>query len=223
VSFSEQMRSAVAAEWDRAHCDHPTVRGIGDGSLSLERFRYYMSQDYLFLIEYCRVVALAAAKSPDLESMGKWALLLDETLNSEMELHRSFCADFGISRAELEATRPSRTTLAYTGFLLQTARERTIEEVASAMLPCQWGYDQIGEQLGRTASASVGSLHRRWIDGYNDPAYRALTVWMRDLTDALAENASDERRTEMRDLFAEGVQHEYAFWQSAWDMQEPVD
>ena len=223
MSFSEQMRSAVAAEWDRAHRDHPTVQGIGDGSLSLERFQYYMSQDYLFLIEYCRVVALATAKSPDLESMGKWASLLDETLNSEMELHRSFCADFGITREDLEATRPSQTTLAYTGFLLQTARDGSIEEIVSAMLPCQWGYDQIGEELGRTGTAPAGSLHRRWIDGYNDPAYRALTTWMRDFTDELAEVASDERRAEMRRLFAEGVQHEYAFWQSAWDMQEPID
>ncbi|NQW17046.1 MAG: thiaminase II [Chloroflexi bacterium] len=216
------MRSAVAAEWDRAHRDHPTVRGIGDGTLSLERFRYYMSQDYLFLIEYCRVVALATAKSPDLESMGQWAALLNETLNSEMELHRSFCEDFGISRDALEATRPSATTLAYTGFLLQTARDGTIAEIASAMLPCQWGYDQIGEELGRSGIAESGSLHRRWIDGYNAPEYRALTTWLRELTDGLAETASDDRREEMRQLFAEGVRHEHAFWQAAWDMQEPL-
>ena len=223
MSFSEQMRSTVLSEWDRAHREHPTVQSIGDGSLSLERFRYYMSQDYLFLIDYSRVVAMAAAKSSDLESMGKWASLLDETLNSEMELHRSFCADFGISREELEATRPSATTLAYTGFLLRTAREGSVEEIASAMLPCQWGYDQIGEELGLTGTAPPGSMHRRWIDGYNDPAYRALTVWLRGFTDDLADSASEERRTQMQSLFAEGVEHEHAFWQAAWDMQEPAD
>ena len=53
MSFSEQMRQAFRGDWDHAHVDHPTVKGIGDGTLSLERFRFYMAQDYLFLIDYC--------------------------------------------------------------------------------------------------------------------------------------------------------------------------
>ena len=215
MSFSEQMRDAVRVEWDRAHVDHPTVRGIGDGTLSPERFRYYMAQDYLFLIDYCRVVALAAAKSLDLESMGRWAALLHETLNSEMELHRSFCADFGISAEELEATAPSPATLAYTDHLLRVANEGTIAEIAAALLPCQWGYDEIGRELV-SGAATEGSLHRRWITGYNAPEYRAVTVWLKDFVDKLAADADDEMRDRMQELFAEGVRQEFAFWQAAW-------
>ena len=37
---------------------------MGAGSLSLERFSYFTRQDCLFLIDYCRVVSLACAKSP---------------------------------------------------------------------------------------------------------------------------------------------------------------
>ena len=215
MSFSEQMREAVRGEWDRAHVDHPTVRGIGDGTLSLERFRYYMAQDYLFLIDYCRVLALGVAKSPDLESMGRWAALLDETLNSEMELHRSFCVDFGISLEELEATAPSPATLAYTGHLLRVANEGSIAEIAAALLPCQWGYDDIGRALA-SGAAPDGSLHRRWIEGYNAPEYQAVTAWLRGFVDRLAEDAEAEMRDRMRELFAEGVRQEFAFWQAAW-------
>ena len=32
--------------------------GIGDGSLDQEKFRYYMIQDYLYLIDYTRVFAI---------------------------------------------------------------------------------------------------------------------------------------------------------------------
>lgn len=56
---------------------------MGDGSLSLERFSFYMRQDYLCLIDYYRVLALASAKSPDLASVSHFASLLDETLKSE--------------------------------------------------------------------------------------------------------------------------------------------
>jgi thiaminase/transcriptional activator TenA len=209
------MREAVREEWDRAHVDHPTVRGIGDGTLSPERFRFYMAQDYLFLIDYCRVVALAAAKSPDPESMGRWAALLDETLNSEMGLHRSFCADFGISPAELEATAPSPATLAYTSHLLRVADGGSVAEIAAALLPCQWGYDEIGRALA-SGAAPEGSLHRRWIEGYNAPEYQAVTEWLRGFVDRLAADADDEMRDRMQELFAEGVRQEFAFWQAAW-------
>ena len=217
--FSDQMRTAVSDEWARAHVDHPTVKGIGDGTLSMDRFRYYMSQDYLFLIEYCRVIALAAAKSPDLESMSRWASLLDETLNSEMELHRSFCADFGITPPELEATLASPTTLAYTGHLLDVARSGTIEEIAAAMLPCQWGYDDIGRVLAERDQAPKGSLHRRWIDGYNSREYQAVTEWLRNFTDQLASESSDATRARMQLHFSESTRHEYAFWEAAWSLE----
>ena len=99
--YSELLRASCEDDWRRAHEEHRFVQAMGDGSLSLERFSYYMRQDFLFLIDYCRVLAIASAKSPDLASMGRFAALLDETLNSEMDLHRVFCLDVGISDSEL--------------------------------------------------------------------------------------------------------------------------
>ena len=222
-SFSEQLRSQHEELWNRAHRDHPFVTGIGDGTLSLERFGYFMRQDYLFLIDYCRVVAMAAAKSPDLESMGRWAKLLDETLNSEMALHRSFCADLGISEAELESTRASPSTLAYTRHLLETAREGSIEEIGAALLPCQWGYDEIGRALASHLTAPQDSLHRRWVEGYTAPEYQALTQWLRGFVDRLAERADDARKQRMSTVFGESTRQEYLFWEAAWNMERPEE
>jgi len=47
-------------------------------------------------------LALGAARAPELEVMSWFAGLLDETLNTEMELHRGYCAQFGITREEAE-------------------------------------------------------------------------------------------------------------------------
>ena len=64
TGLSEELRSACADEWRKAHEEHPFVVAMGDGTLSLEHFQHFMRQDYLFLIDYTRVLSIAVAKSP---------------------------------------------------------------------------------------------------------------------------------------------------------------
>ena len=58
-------------------------------------------------MSFCRAISLAVAKARTLEDMGWFARMIHETLNMEMALHVSFCADFDISEDELLATKPS--------------------------------------------------------------------------------------------------------------------
>lgn len=217
---SEELRAACADDWKKAHEDHPFVVAMGDGTLSLERFQYFMRQDYLFLIDYARVLAIAAAKSPDLSSMGHWASLLDETLNSEMELHRGFCKDFGISVEELEATEPMPATVAYTDHLLRSAYDGDIHQLSAALLPCQWGYDEIGRNLARRLKAPEDSFHARWVAGYNDPGYQELTAWLRNFIDDLGASATEDQKRRMLSAFRESTRYEYLFWDAAWNLQQ---
>ncbi len=218
--FSDDLRSACAADWKKAHEDHPFVVAMGDGSLSLERFQYYMQQDYLFLIDYARVLALAAAKSPSLGSMGHWAALLDETLNSEMELHRGFCADFGITVEQLEATEAMPATVAYTDHLLRSAYDGDIHELSAALLPCQWGYDEIGRTLGASNNAAENSFHARWITGYNAPEYQQMTDWLRNFVNKLGASATSQQKQSMQQAFRASTHYEYLFWEAAWNLQQ---
>ncbi len=220
TGIGDEMRVACADDWRKAHQEHPFVVAMGDGSLSLERFQYFMRQDYLFLVDYARVLAIAAAKSPSLDSMGHWAALLDETLNSEMELHRGFCADFGITVGELESTEAMPATVAYTDHLLRSAYDGDIAELSAALLPCQWGYDEIGRTLAANLQAPGGSFHARWVAGYNDPAYQEMTVWLRDFVDELGRSATEGQRARMLSAFRASTRYEYLFWDAAWNLEE---
>ena len=96
--------------------------GIGDGTLDLERFRFWVRQDYRFLLEYGRLLALGAARAPDLETMRRLADLCQATLRDEMDLHRSYAREFDISEEEeLEAEPMAPATQGYTDFLVRTA------------------------------------------------------------------------------------------------------
>src|SRR5215211_8608185 len=112
-SFSTALRRAADAIWAAQH-EHPFVLGVADGTANLEGFARYVCQDYVFLVDYARLLALGAARAPDLMTMRRFAELAQAILGEEMELHRAFAREFGISEAELEAEPPAPTTQAYT-------------------------------------------------------------------------------------------------------------
>ena len=60
MSFSEDI-DKKALPVRQAILGHPFVTGIGDGTLPVEKFKHWVSQDYVYLIDYSRVLALASA------------------------------------------------------------------------------------------------------------------------------------------------------------------
>ncbi len=210
MSFSADLRRAADPIWQAQH-DHPMVRGIGDGTVDRERFERWVRQDYRFLLEYCRAFALAAARSPDLATLRRFAELLRATAVTEMDLHRSYAAGFGITPDDLEAEEMAAVTRGYTDFLLRTAAIGDFAELAAALLPCMWGYNEIGLRLaerGRPGDERCAA----WVDAYADPAFTELAGWCRGLVDRLADDAGTGGRSRMRDAFLVSSRYELAFW-----------
>ena len=217
-SFSAGLRAEVEELW-RAQHQHPFVLAIGAGELDPERFRYWVKQDYLFLVAYCRLLALAAARSPEQASLRRLAELLNSTAVTEMSLHRQLAARLGLDEGELEGEEMSPTTQAYTDFLLRTAALGSFGELCSALLPCMWGFSELALRLAQGARPADPNL-AAWIDSYSDPQFTSLASWCRELVDRLAEDAGETTRAAMAAAFQLSSRYELAFWDAAWDLQE---
>ncbi|MGH7856035.1 MAG: thiaminase II [Candidatus Binatia bacterium] len=218
MRLTERLRKTVEPIWE-AQRRHPFVRGIADGTLSRERFQYWIRQDYAFLVEYARLLALAAARSPDLETMGRFASLLSSTLETEMSMHRAYAAELGIGAAELEATRRAPTCQAYTDFLVRTAAAADFVELVGAMLPCMWGFSEIGRRLAEEPHAA-DSRYARWIEMYADPAFADLAEWCRGLLDRLAEGLSERELRRIEAAFVTSSRFEWRFWEMCWQRED---
>ena len=216
MTLTHQLYAAAAPVW-RQSLAHPFVRSLGDGSLPLENFRFYMRQDYVFLIEYSRLVALAAAKAPSLETMARFATLLDATLNREMALHREFAAECGITAEELAATEAAPTTRAYTSHLVRVAALGDLAETLAALLPCQWGYAEIGQTLARRGKPVDAPFYAKWIEMYASEEFASLAAWLRALLDSYAGKTDPERLVE---TFCRSARYEYLFWDMAYRLEE---
>jgi thiaminase/transcriptional activator TenA len=216
VSFSAELREAAAPVWE-AQMAHPFVRGIGDGTLPEDRFRFYVRQDYLFLIDYGRLLALGAARAPRLAWMRRFAALAESVLETEMDLHRQFAARWGITAEQLETETTAPATDAYCDFLLRTASLGDFTELVAALLPCMWSYAEIGQRLAAAPPDHPG--YTEWIAAYASDDYAQLAAWCRELTDAAAADVAGAGRRRMHAAFRASSEHELAFWQSAWSYE----
>jgi thiaminase/transcriptional activator TenA len=213
-SFAYELRAHADDVWESQH-SHPFVTGIGDGTLPDAAFKFYVRQDYVFLIDYGRLLSLGAARAPRLDVMRRFAALAQAILETEMDLHREYAAAWGIGARELEAEPPAPATSGYVDFLLRTAALGDFAELAAALLPCMWGYAEIGERLA-AGPLPAHPLYRQWIEMYSSADFQQLAAWSRELVDDVAGELTPPGRERMRQAFLTCSRHELRFWESAW-------
>ena len=218
MSFTDDLSSTAEPVWE-AIMSHPMVSQLGDGTLDTAPFEYWVRQDYVYLIEYARVFAHGAANAPDLDRMGTFAELLDSIINTEMDLHRAYAAEFDIPETELASTEPSPTTRAYTDFLVRTAATGTFGDLVAVLLPCMWGFNETGTRLA-AGGLPGDDRYAEWIEMYSGEEFTELTDWCKDLMDDVAADATAAERERYHRLFRTSARYEYRFWDAAWRREE---
>ncbi len=219
MTFCDDIET-VSRPQREAMMRHPFVLGIGDGTLSEERFRHFMTQDYVYLIDYARCLAMGSVKAPDLETMSWFAGAVDHILNTEMELHRSYCAGIGITAKELAATKAAPTTYSYTSYLLRVAQIGSFGELIAALVPCIWGYWQVGEMLAIEGVLHNAPQYTEWIEMYAGHESQTVALEAREICDRVAEGAGSHELAAMREAYITCTRYERQFWQMAWDLEE---
>ncbi|RKD21761.1 thiaminase II [Ammoniphilus oxalaticus] len=216
MRFSERLHEKVKPIWEQKHA-HPFVRGLGDGTLNREAFEFYMKQDYVYLVDYTKMFALGAAKARDLDTANWFSKLLHETLHFEMDLHRKYAARFGISNEELESTIRTPTNIAYTHYMLHVAYSGTIEEIAAAVLPCAWGYWEIGARLAETNPKSLEhEFYGDWVKTYSSKEFGDLAQWLIGFIDRAGEGKPERDLAVLEEIFLNTSRFEYMFWDMAY-------
>lgn len=215
--FTDELRALAAPVWE-AQFHHPFVQGIGDGSVDRRQFEYWVRQDYAYLIEYARLFALATARAPSLELMERFSLLTRETLATEMSLHRAYAARFGIAESQLAAETKAPTTQAYTDFLLRTASIGDFAELVAALLPCMWGFSEIGRRL-KERGLPEDPLCAEWVEMYASDEFAELAEWCRDALDEIADGLPEASLQRIREAFLTSSRYELRFWDMALTME----
>jgi thiaminase/transcriptional activator TenA len=144
--FTDALWAEIRPTYE-AILDLPFNRELAAGTLSRERFVFYMVQDAHYLGAFARALATAAAKATTPEAQVTFAKSAHEAIVVERALHEGFFREFGVSAERFAATRPSPTCAGYSDFLLATAYQHPFQVAAAALLPCFQIYYEVGKHL----------------------------------------------------------------------------
>ncbi|MBU93419.1 MAG: thiaminase II [Chloroflexi bacterium] len=216
MSFTKELYSETK-DIQSLIINHKFPMGIGDGTLDISCFKHFIEQDYLFLIEYGKILGLATIKSPDYITMSKFSILLQETLNTEMQLHLSFCEKIGITESRLQNLAPTNATSAYTNFLVKTGYESDFPKIAAALLPCMATYAEIGTKLNSIKLPGIHPAYSEWINMYAGNEFQELAEWMTNLVNKIAEDCTEQQKQKMKTIYIYSCKFELDFWSSSLD------
>lgn len=213
MSFCQSVWEDVAP-LRRAILDHSFLIELADGTLAPESFRHYIVQDSLYLAEYARALALAAARSPTAAGRLEFSDGAKVAVQVEEALHQAFFTQFGVSAETAHSAEPNPECLAYTSYLTALAATRSYEELIAGILPCFWVYWEVGCHVKLRAAAP--NPYAAWIDTYAAPAFGEATDRVRQLVDEAAAEAPPSIRAAMARAFHQATRYEWMFWDSAY-------
>lgn len=212
-AFHQRLDRENASLWG-AIFDLPFVREIGDGTLSKDRFRYFVEQDILYLDAFTKTLTRAAAWS---ESREPRVLLIDHVagvLSRELGPHAHRAMELGIDVEALRGREPAPVTVAYVDHLLRVAESGPLGDAIAAVLPCYWVYQRVGERLAETPPEEP--LYREWVHFYASSDFREATAQQLALLDTLAADANDAAGERMARWFRRSLRYEWMFWDQAY-------
>lgn len=213
MSFCDTIWEEVAP-LRRAILDHPFLNELADGTLEAESFRHYIVQDSLYLAEYARVLALAAARAPTAAGRLEFSDGAKVAVQVEEALHQAFFAQFGVTGEMAHGSEPTPACLGYTSYLSALAATRSYEELIAGILPCFWVYWEVGCDVKPRAASP--NPYAAWIDTYAAPSFGEATDRVRALVDEAAAAATPATRAAMAAAFRNATRFEWMFWDSAW-------
>jgi thiaminase/transcriptional activator TenA len=208
MKFSDYLWQQNAANYQRI-ISHPFNLELAKGTLSKDRFIFYLQQDAYYLMGFSRALALIAGRVDTSRMIQRFLNFALGVLVAERELHATFLAE------TCDRLEPSPACLAYTRYLIAIAATASLEEAVAAILPCFWIYREVGRSIA--AQTTENNPYISWIDTYSSQEFSEETDEAISILDELASQCSANTLTRMENAFISSSLLEWHFWNDAYE------
>ncbi|PIA14167.1 hypothetical protein COEREDRAFT_82983 [Coemansia reversa NRRL 1564] len=217
--FTEYLKINTRGLWEQ-YINHPFVERAAMGTMDKNVFVHYLKQDYMYLKHYARANALAAFKS---NSLGEVSAMIEamQTCVRESELHVKMCAQWGVTREEIEHAEESWNSVAYTRYIIDRGMSGDVLELLVAMYPCLLGYGEAALVAAELQTrCEEDNPYWQWVCAYAGAEFQAAVEKGRQIIERLAqrEMLGGARLARLVTTFNEAVRLEISFWSTALEL-----
>lgn len=205
----------VKPHWS-SYINHEFVKQIALGTLPRNKFRFFIEQDYSYLVDYGRVHCIAASKAPNLESMEE-ELSIVGNIKTEMGHHKEkLIKEFGATDKNYFANIKRGNALKnYSRYFADVAKRGDWAELVVSLTPCLMGYGCALKQVEDIIKSDITPMYKDWLDVYSSKMYTDAMAAGRMIMNEIASTYPPEQLEILITIYAEVCELETKFWDSA--------
>ncbi|WP_337859947.1 TenA family protein [Ferroplasma sp.] len=176
------------------------VEAMKNGTLEDSRFRYYLTQDHIYLKYYKDAGTVIGKRAADMKIRELYELIGGE----EPEFHTQMLKQFGVTPESICDCDANYTTYSYINHLIRWSNDSSINGMLS-MFSCQWSYGYIAE-----ATPAPAEKFKFWFDFYRSANYRNITDKYIEILGNIDLNKNQE------EIIRFGLLYELNYWNECY-------
>ncbi len=217
MKLSDILAKKAERLWQEA-ANKPFVTEMAMGTLSRERFRNYMLQDYLYLLDYIDILKNIPALADDPGTADFLTGMIEETENELYRVHIPNMKKYGITDRNIAECKKSKVITEYTGYMRKVIDEYGFPAGLTALLQCSWVYAFIGQTLKEKYPDEISrSPYRDWFDAYTCHEYTETNRLFINALDKKCPGTDSDLTGTLCIIFETCAEYENKFWDELYD------
>jgi thiaminase/transcriptional activator TenA len=208
-TYFYKLKSSCNKEWSE-YTDHKFLSDLVSNKLPYKNFKKYLIQDYVFLQQFLKILALSVYKSNSFEEINRSVNFI-KGIDDEIKLHTSYCKKWKISFNTLSNIKVERANSAYTDHVLGVGKNGNNLDIFSCLAPCIIGYGEIGFKLSKIKNWKK-SKYSSWIKMYSSKEYQQVAKDNINYLDILFKKNKDKNLSKLKKNFKKSTILEKNFW-----------
>jgi len=209
-TFFYRLKSSCNKEWSE-YTEHKFLSDLVSNKLPDKNFKRYLVQDYIFLQQFLRILALSVYRSNSFDEINRSVNFI-KGIDNEIKLHINYCKKWQIPLKSLINIKAERANSAYTDHVLGVGKNGNNLDIFSSLSPCIVGYGEIGFKLSKIKNWKK-SKYNSWIKMYSSKEYQQVAKDNIDYLDILFKNNKNQNLNKLKNNFKKSTILERNFWE----------
>ena len=209
-NFFYKLKSSCKKEW-LEYTNHKFLSDLVSNKLPDKNFKNYLVQDYIFLQQFLKILALSVYKSKNFEEINR-SINFIKGIDHEIKLHISYCKKWKIPPKSLNNIVVKKANSAYTDHVLRVGKNGDNLDIFSCLSVCIIGYGEIGFKLSKIKNWKK-SKYGSWIKMYSSKEYQQVAKDNIDYLDILLKNNKIKKLNTLKRNFKKSTILERNFWE----------